>query len=104
MQPKIAEVRAIEKMLSQEWDDVTELADAVVQKVMDMVEAREQWCVIAIDHRLGAFVFGMYDTEGRAKKAIGKSIVSPGPQAMTAWVVRVLKDGEARVTTRGKDV
>lgn len=94
MQPKVAEVRAIEKMLSQEWDDVTELADAVVQKVMDMVEARDQWCVLAMDPRLGAFVFGMYDTEGRAKKAIGKSIVSPGPEPMKALVCKILKEKE----------
>lgn len=104
MQPKVTEVRKVAALLDQEWPDVEDLARAVTQTVMDMVEARDQWCVIAIDHRLGAFVFGMYDTEGRAKKAIGKSIVSPGPQAMTAWVVKVLKDGDGEVTTRGKNV
>lgn len=94
MQPKVAEVRAIEKMLSQEWDDVAELAEAVVQKVMDMVEARDQWCTVAMDPKLGLFVFGLYDTEGRAKKAIGKAIVSAGPKPMTALVRKVLKEKE----------
>lgn len=92
MQPKVTEIRKVAALLDQEWPDVEDLARAVTQTVMDMVEAREQWCVLGLDSRLGAFVFGMYDTEGRAKKAIGKSIVSPGPQPMRALVCKVLKE------------
>jgi len=92
MQPRAAEVRKIAKILSDEWDDVEDLARFVIQSVFDMVDERDQYVVLMLEEKLGMFVFGMYDTEGGAKRAIGKTIVSPGPAPAKAVIRKVLKE------------
>lgn len=94
MQPRVSEIRKVAALLDQEWDDVDDLARAVTQAVMDAISERDLWCVVAHDDRLGVFTFGPFDTEGRARKAIGTSIVSPGPQPMQGWVRKLMKEKE----------
>lgn len=93
MRPRVSETRKVASLLDEQWDDVDSLAAVVTQAVMDMVDEREQWCVVMHDERLGVFTFGPYDTEGKARKAIGTSIVSPGPTPAKGWV-RKLSKGE----------
>ena len=92
MRPRAAEVRAITKILDKEWDSVQELAEVVLDTAFKMVDDREQYVVLMLEEKLGIFVFGMYDTEGGAKRAIGKTIVSPGPAPAKAVIRKVLKE------------
>ena len=91
MRPRVAEIRAVTALLDQEWTDVEDLASAVLEKAIDMLTGRELWVVIASDNRLGTFVYGPYDTRTQATKAIGKEIVSPGPEPMRAMIKPMLK-------------
>lgn len=91
MQPRVSEMRKVAALLDQEWDDVDDLARAVIQEVMDMVEERDQYAVIMVDGGLGTFAFGPFDTESKARKAIGTSIVSAGPEPAKGYVCKLLK-------------
>ena len=91
MRPRVAEIRAVTALLDQEWTDVEDLASAVLEKAIDMLTSRELWVVIASDNSLGTFVYGPYDTRTQATKAIGKEIVSPGPEPMRAMIKPMLK-------------
>jgi hypothetical protein len=94
MRPRAAEIRAVTALLDQEWDDVEDLARAVVESVYDSVLSREWWTVIATDKRLGSFVFGPYETRNKATKAIGSEIVSPGPESMHAILRPLMRGGK----------
>jgi hypothetical protein len=94
MRPRVAEIRKITALLDQQWEDVEQLSKAVIETVFTMVQEREQYVVLMFDDRLGVFVFGTYDTEGGASKAIGKTIVSPGPTPARAVVRKVIKEKE----------
>lgn len=89
MRPKVSEVRKIVELLDREHEDVDDLARTVLQAAFDMAASREQWVVIMQDARLGSFVFGPYDTENKARKAIGTEIVSPGPEPARGLVRRI---------------
>lgn len=89
MRPKVSEIRKIASVLDQQWDDVEELAKTVLTEAFDMASVREQWVVIMQDKRLGTFVFGPFDTENKARKAIGTSIVSAGPEPASGVVRKV---------------
>lgn len=91
MRPRVAEIRAVTALLDQEWQDVEDLSKAVIQTVYDGLSERELWTVIASDKRLGAFVYGPYETRNKAVKAIGKEIVSPGPEPMQALIRPLMK-------------
>lgn len=95
MRPRVAEIRAVTALLDQEWQDVEELSRAVIETVYEAVSQRDMWVVIASDNRLGTFAFGPYETQTKATKAIGKEIVSPGPEPMTA-LIRPLLKGDSR--------
>lgn len=95
MRPRVAEIRAVTALLDREWPDVEDLSRAVVQAVYDALAERELWVVIASDNRLGTFVYGPYDTRNKATKAIGKEIVSPGPEPMRA-LIRPLMKGDSQ--------
>lgn len=94
MRPRVSEIRKVTELLDREWESVNELAEVVTQTMLDLVEERDQWCVIMNDDRLGMFVFGPYETEGKAKKAIGSTIVSPGPSPAKGYVRRLVKEKE----------
>lgn len=89
MRPKVSEIRKITSLLDQQWDDVEELAKAVLAEAFGMAADREQWVVVMEDKRLGTFVFGPFDTENKARKAIGTSIVSAGPAPASGVIRRV---------------
>jgi hypothetical protein len=89
MRPRAAEIRAITALLDQEWDNVDDLASTLISEVFGMAGKRDKWCVIMQDPRLGVFTYGPYDTENQARKAIGKSIVSPGPEPAKAIIRRI---------------
>lgn len=89
MRPRISEIRKITALLDRQWDDVEELAKTVLSEAFGMVGEREQWVVIMHDDRLGMFVFGPYDTENKARKAIGTEVVSPGPGVAQGFVKRI---------------
>ena len=89
MRPKVSEIRKITALLDRQWSDVDELAKTVLSEAFDMAGERDQWVVIMQDDRLGAFVFGPYETENKARKAIGTEIVSAGPSPATGLVRRI---------------
>ena len=91
MRPRVAEIRAVTALLDQEWQDVEDLASAVLEKAIDLVSSRESWVVIASDNRLGTFAYGPYETRTKATRAIGKEIVAPGPEPMRAMIRPLLK-------------
>ena len=91
MRPRVAEIRAVTALLDQEWQDVEDLASAVLEKAIELVLSRELWVVIASDKRLGTFVYGPYETRTKATRAIGKEIVSPGPEPMQALIRPLMK-------------
>jgi len=95
MRPRVAEIRAVTALLDQEWEDVEDLSRAVIESVYESLMGREWWTVIATDKRLGTFVYGPYETRNKATKAIGKEIVSPGPEPMRA-LLRPLMKGDDR--------
>jgi len=95
MRPRVAEIRAVTALLDQEWEDVEDLSRAVIESVYESLMGREWWTVIATDKRLGTFVYGPYETRNKAVKAIGKEIVSPGPEPMQA-LMRPLMKGDDR--------
>ena len=91
MRPRVAEIRAVTALLEQEWADVDDLSRAVIETVYEAVSQREMWVVIASDNRLGTFAFGPYETQNKATKAIGKEIISPGPEPMQALIRPLMK-------------
>jgi hypothetical protein len=95
MRPRVAEIRAVTALLDAEWQDVEDLSKAVIQAVYDGLSERELWVVVATDKRLGTFAYGPYDTRTQATKAIGKEIVSPGPEPMSALIRPLLKGDPA---------
>lgn len=94
MRPRVAEIRAVAALLDQEWQDVEDLSRAVIETVYEALMGREWWTVVASDKRLGVFVYGPYETRTKATKAIGKEIVSPGPEPMTAMIRPLMKGAE----------
>jgi hypothetical protein len=94
MRPRVAEIRAVTALLDAEWQDVEDLSRAVIETVYESLMDREWWTVIASDKRLGTFVYGPYETRTKATKAIGKEIVSPGPEPMQA-LIRPLMKGDS---------
>ena len=95
MRPRVAEIRAVTALLDREWQDVEDLSRAVIETVYESLMEREWWTVIASDKRLGTFVYGPYETRTKATKAIGKEIVSPGPEPMQALIRPLMKGDSA---------
>ena len=91
MRPRVAEIRAVTALLDREWQDVEDLSRAVIETVYESLMEREWWTVVASDKRLGVFVYGPYETRTKATKAIGKEIVSPGPEPMQAYIRPLMK-------------
>ena len=89
MRPKVSEIRKITDLLDREWENVDDLARTVLESAFTMTSERDQWVVIMQDGRLGTFVFGPYETENKARKAIGTEIVSAGPSPATGLVRRI---------------
>lgn len=90
MRPRVAEIRAVTALLDKEWEDVTTLSEEVIRAVYDGLKERETWVVLARDARLGWFTYGPYESKHQATKAIGKQIVSPGPEPMRAMVTKLI--------------
>lgn len=95
MRPRVAEIRAVTALLDAEWQDVEDLSRAVIESVYESLSQREMWVVVASDKRLGVFVYGPYETRTKATKAIGKEIVSPGPEPMQALIRPLMKGDSA---------
>jgi hypothetical protein len=95
MRPRVAEIRAVTALLDAEWQDVEDLSRAVIEAVYESLMEREWWTVVASDKRLGVFVYGPYETRTKATKAIGKEIVSPGPEPMQALIRPLMKGDSA---------
>jgi hypothetical protein len=94
MRPRVSEIRKIVSLLDEPSDDVETLAERVLSEAISMIESRDTWCVVMLDDRLGMFLFGPYETEAKARKAIGTTIVSSGPTPARAVVKRVLREKE----------
>ena len=90
MRPKVAEIRAVTALLDKEWEDVTTLSEEVIRVVYEGLRQRDTWVVLARDASLGWFTFGPYESKHQATKAIGKQIVSPGPEPMQAMVTKLI--------------
>ena len=91
MRPRQNEIRKITPLLEQEWDDVDDLAREVVRQCYEMILERDWWTVVMHDKRLGAFAFGPFETQNMAKKAIGKTVVAPGPEPAAGYIQPLLK-------------
>ena len=93
MRPRVAEIRAVTALLDREWDDVEDLSQAVIETVYEALMSRDWWVVVADAGPFGLITYGPYETNNKAMKAIGKEIVSPGPEPLQGWV-RTLKKGD----------
>lgn len=94
MRPRATEIRAVTALLDQEWEDVDTLSREVIQTVYDGLSKRDTWVVLARDARLGWFTFGPYESKHQATKAIGKEIVSPGPEPMQAMITKLIRGSD----------
>ena len=95
MSVRPTEVRKIAAMLSEPADSVDDLARDVVNAINEMWMARTQYVLIVRDPALSDYVvWGMFDTENQAKRAIGKHITAIREGARYA-LYRVLKVGES---------
>lgn len=73
-------------LLDAEWDDAEALANAVVAKAWDLLVARGVWCVVMDAPGVGVAAFGPYASRNEATKAVGTSIVAPGPGKATGYI------------------
>lgn len=92
MRPRVAEIKAVTALLEQEWADVDELSQAVIETVYEALMSRDWWVVVADAGSLGLISYGPYENKNKAMKAIGKEIVSFGPEPLQGWV-RTLQKG-----------
>ena len=90
MRPRVAEIRAVTALLDKEWEDIATLSEEVIRSVYESLKERETWVVMAHDATMGWFTYGPYETKHQATKAIGKQIVSPGPEPMRAMVTKLI--------------
>lgn len=94
MQPKISEVRDMVKILDKEHNNVEDLARAALQLAFDLYEQRDTYVVLMRDRVLkDLFVFGFYDTQKRAEKALTE-LPEPTPGMCTWGVRKVIKNVE----------
>ena len=47
MRPRVAEIRAVTALLDRDWEDVEDLAQAVIETVYEALMSREWWTVVA---------------------------------------------------------
>jgi hypothetical protein len=91
MRTRKAEVDKIVRLLDAEYPDVEELGKAVLSEALDLFLARDWWLTAMHDAKLGTFLFGPYESESAAMKAIGKQIVQPGPEQSQFRVVKFIR-------------
>ena len=75
MRLRPTEVKAVAELLSEPADDEMELAEMIVRRINEMRAKRTDYAVIMNDNGMVS-TWGPFDTEGDAKKAIGKTIVA----------------------------
>jgi hypothetical protein len=91
VQPRISEVRDMVKILDKEHNNVEDLAKAALQLAFDLYEQRDTYVVLMNDRVLkDLFVFGFYDTQKRAEKALTE-LPEPTPGMCTWGVRKVIK-------------
>lgn len=71
------EVRAVAALLNDPADDVETLAEDVIRKLDELRAKRDVWVVLVRYPDSGIpGVFGPYDTENQANRAMGRDIVA----------------------------
>lgn len=92
MKPRIAEVRAIAKLLEDEHEDVTDLARAVLTESWRLLDERGYFCMVAKHPGAGVFVHGPYGSRNDVERAVKKGeIISSGNGPAHGMIVRMIK-------------
>lgn len=86
------EVRAVVELLDSPAEDVTALAESVIQKIDDLRSKRPLYAAVIHQPRLGLFVYGPYDTQKQAEKALSTDIVA-AVEGSTGGVFRIVRPG-----------
>ena len=95
---KPTEVKLVASLLDQEWDDVNELAKAIISGVDDKREKDDKPYAIIAQYRIGEGLitqtYGPFATANQAEKGV-KHLSSPGPQPGRYMIVRLKSPKEA---------
>lgn len=85
------------ELLDREWDDVDDLAAAVLTQAWQEFTRRGVWCVVMDAPGVGVSAHGPYQSKTEAMKVIGSEIVAPGPGSASAYVRVLLRpDGNTK--------
>lgn len=92
MKPRIAEVRAVVKLLDAEHEDVEDLARDVLTLAWHLAADREQWCLVADHPGAGWFVHGPYGSRSEIERAVKRGDISSAGNANAAgWITRMVQ-------------
>lgn len=86
MRHRPTERKAVISLLEREWDDTGDLAEAILDELLDLKWRRGGWIVVHREQsdQPAYFAWGPYDTVKQAERDIGKRILAtrPGARAM----------------------
>lgn len=72
MRTRKAEIEQIVSLLEQPHEDVESLAEEVWKLVDNLRREREVWVIGADHHRMGQFIYGVYESQATAEKDLTK--------------------------------
>jgi len=84
-----AERAPVEEILNAEAQDLDEVVEQVFDRVTDLMLSRDWYVIRAVDDHM-AYHWGPYESEAKAKKALGM-LVSPGPEPLKASIVKMYR-------------
>lgn len=90
------EVRGIISLLEQDWDDVADLAEAIIEKLDELRARRTQYTYWMCDPNPQVAIisaYGPYDTANQAEKE-SKKLVSAGPKLSFGGVLQLRQVAE----------
>lgn len=78
MRHRPTERKAVLSLLEQDWEDTGDLAEAILDTLLDLKWARGGWVIVHREDgkRPAYFAWGPFDTRKQAEKAIGKNIIA----------------------------
>lgn len=79
MRHRPTERKAVIALLEQEWDDVADLAEALLDELLELKWGRGGWIIVHREDSATSpayFAYGPYDTRNQAVKDIGKRIIA----------------------------
>ncbi len=84
MRHRPTERKAVIALLEREWEDVADLAEEILDTLLDLKWKRGGWIVVHREPSATApayFAWGPYDTRNQAEKDLGKRIIATRPGA-----------------------